>query len=98
MGLQNAFKDIATDERVDETAALLRRIIKIMESQATVDQQNRQRVTIDAITGALTLATVSTISNAVPVGNVATIASETQRMFIDSARTAFNTGIRSKLV
>lgn len=98
MALQNAFQDLATDERVDETAVLLRRIIKIMESQATVDGQNRQRITVDAITGALTLATVSTITNAVPVGNVATFASETHRMFIDTARTAFNTGIRSKLV
>lgn len=93
--LQNAFQDLATDERVDETAALLRRLIKIMESQATVDQQNRQRITLDAITAALTLATVTTVGT---VSTLTAIDGENHRMFIDLARTAFNTGIRSKLV
>lgn len=78
--LQNAFQDLATDERVDETAALLRRLIKIMESQATVDQQNRQRITLDAITAALTLATVTTVGT---VSTLTAIDGENHRMFID---------------
>jgi hypothetical protein len=97
MTLRNAFEDLATDQRLDQTNALLRRLVKIMESQATVDGQNRQRMTMDAIAAGLTLGTVSTITNPVPIGNVATMSGVDHRQFADIARTAFNTGLRSKL-
>ena len=102
MALQNAFQDLATDQRLDQTNALLRRLVKIMESQATVDAQNRQRVTIDAITGNLTLTTLTGITNALPagannIGGITTIAGVDHKQYIDIARTAFNTGLRSKL-
>lgn len=54
----------ATEESVgdiNEQIILLRRIVKLLESQNATDIGNRQRVTIDAITGALTLATVTTV-------------------------------------
>lgn len=85
----------------DQTIVLLRRMVKILESQAAHDAGQRQKVTIDAITGALTLATVSTITNAVPIGtvaNVSLLAGYNHMQFIDQARTAYNTGIRAKLV
>ena len=94
----------------EESIVLLRRIVKLLESQSATDIGNRQRVTIDAITGALTLATITTvgtvsavtgITNALPagtntLGNV-TLGGADQRQFIDTARTAYNTGVRSKL-
>lgn len=98
MALQNAFADIATDDKADELASLLRRLVKILESNATVDGQNRQRIVLDAITSALTLATVTTVGTVTTVANVTAIGAETHRMFQDTSRTAFNTGIRSKLV
>ena len=92
--LQNAFANLATDQTEKDLAALLRRLLKLMESNATVDSAQRQRIVIDALAGGITLSTVTTVTS---VSNVAAIAGETHRMFIDIARTAYNTGIRSKL-
>jgi len=75
----------------DESLALLRRIVKLLESNAVVDGQNRQRMTLDSISASLTLATVSSVSN------VAQIASADQRQFIDIARNTYANAIRSKL-
>ena len=35
----------------DETVVLLRRLVKLLESQAVVDSANRQKVTIDSTSG-----------------------------------------------
>jgi hypothetical protein len=78
---------IDTASAVDSyTHVLLERICDLLEPMATQDQQNRQRVSIDAIvpnvvigsgtvttvSTVTTCSTLSTISNAVPIGNVAT--------------------------
>jgi hypothetical protein len=94
----------------EESIILLRRMVKILESQNATDIANRQRVTIDAITGALTLATITTvgtvsavtgITNALPAGTntigSVNLGGADQRQFIDISRTNYNTGIRSKL-
>lgn len=92
---------------VDEQIILLRRIVKLLESNAVVDVGNRQKITLDAITASLTLGTVSTvtavtaISNALPsgtntLGNV-TVGGMDDKQFIDIARNAYANGIRSKL-
>jgi hypothetical protein len=65
---------------------------------ATQDVAQRQRVTIDAITGSLTLGTVSTISNPVPVGNIATLGGgNPEWTFMDIARQSYAIAIRSQL-
>lgn len=89
--------DVATKVQ-DDSIALLRRIVRLLESQANVDAANRQRVTVDALSGGLTLGTVTTITNAVPVGNIATVAGLNQQQFADASRTCYNVGIRSKLI
>lgn len=92
----------------DEQIVLLRRLIKLIESQNATDLANRQRITIDSITAGVALATVSAvtaITNALPPGtnaigaitNVQQLAGADHRQFIDIARTAYNTGIRSRL-
>lgn len=94
----------------NEQIILLRRLIKLIESQSAADQANRQRVTIDAISAALTLATVTTvttvaavtaITNALPAGtnNIGSVnlAGQDQKQFIDISRTNYNTGIRRAL-
>lgn len=85
------------------THLLLERIADLLEPMATQDQQNRQRVSIDAF-GATTLptvttvGTVTTVTNAVPVGNVATISGVDARyLFIDTSRNAYANCLRSKL-
>lgn len=97
MPLQNAFEDLATEAKQDsqnESLVLLRRIVKLLESQATVDVANRQRITLDAITAALTLATVTTVST---VTNVTNVAGMNQEQYINIARNTFANSIRSKL-
>ena len=86
----------------EESNVLLRRIVKLMESQAATDTAQRQRVVVETLP---TLATVSTvtavtaITNALPagtntIGNLGTLNGWNQQMFADAARTAYNTGVR----
>lgn len=99
----------------DEQLVLLRRLIKLIESQSATDLANRQRITVDNIAAGLTLGTVTTvtgvttvsavtaITNALPagtnnIGGITQIAGADHRQFIDMARTAYNTGIRSGLI
>ena len=85
---------------IDDQLALLRRIAKVLESTAACDPQQRQRITLDAITGSLTLAavttvtTVTTVSTVTSVTNIAGLLGWNQQAFADPARTAYNTGIR----
>lgn len=84
------------------THLLLERIAESVECLSTQDGAQRQRVTVDAITagvqvglqGAQTLATLttlSTVTNPVPVGNVATIGGgNPEWQMIDLARVAAN--------
>lgn len=87
----------------DDLLRILSRLVKILECNAVVDQQQRQRVTIDAITGSLVLGTVSTVSNLVAVGTVSTVAAQTtlggmdREMYINIAKNTYANSIRSQL-
>lgn len=83
----NMFGELANDD----TVILLRRIVKLLEAQAAADFGNRQRITIDFITAGLTLAAVSSVTNLAATAGLA------QQQFHDTARIAYNTGVRSKL-
>lgn len=97
---------------VDDQITLLRRIVKLLESTAATDPQQRQRITLDAVsTGAnvvlgtgtnsignvSTVSTVTTVTTVTSVTNLAATAGWNQQMFADPARTAYNTGIRAQL-
>ena len=89
---------------------LLQKMCDLLEPLSTQDNAQRQRVTVDSITAGQTITTVGTVStitggtittitNAVPVGNVATIGGgNPEWQMIDMSRTAYNTGIRSQLI
>lgn len=94
----------------EEQIILLRRLIKLIESQSATDGANRQRIILDAIAASLTLATITTvgtvsavtaITNALPAGtnNIGSVnlSGQDQKQFIDVSRTNYNTGIRSRL-
>jgi hypothetical protein len=74
----------------DDSILYLRRMVKLMESNATVDAGNRQRVSIDAVGTGVSLAVTSTIT-------LATIAGQNQQMYQDVARNAYANGIRANL-
>ena len=97
----------------DDSILYLRRLVKLMESQATVDTANRQKITIDSITGSLTLSTITTVStvtavtgitNALPagtnaLGSVTGIGSlDARQWYQDVAHTAYATATRMNLV
>lgn len=97
----------------DESILLLRRMVKLLDSLATVDVQNRQRVTIDAapvtIAVAQSTATALNVTAVQPTAtllnaNVNTVTNiagyggvDPRYQFIDAARVAYATGIRANL-
>lgn len=79
----------------DETVILLRRLVKVMESQAVVDNQMRQRVTIDVMP-------TTTVNGTVTVGSITSMNQmagvDSRWQIIDWSRQAYNSGIRSNLI
>lgn len=96
----------ATEEKQDalsvlaqssnDMVSLLKRLIKITESLSVVDISQRQRVSVDAaVISSGTVTTVSTLTSATNI--VAFGGADAREAVFDAARTAYNTGIRSKL-
>ena len=84
----------------DDLIRMLSRLVKILESNAVVDQQQRQRVTIDAITGSLVLGTVSTVTSIATLNTVAAqtaLAGMDREMYINIAKNTYANSIRSQL-
>ena len=93
----------------DDALVYLRRMVKLMESQAAVDSANRQRITIDSlgtgtavtttipVSGTVT-ATVSLSAGANAIGSITAIDGQNHQMFQDWARQAYNSGIRQNLI
>lgn len=77
----------------DEQIILLRRIAKILETTSAADIAQRQRITIDAVTGGVSIA-IAAANNT--IGNVS-VGGADQRQFIDIARNTYANGIRNKL-
>lgn len=92
-------------DRTDNLTAMLSRIVKLLESNAVVDQQQRQRLTLDSITSGLTLSNVTTVGtvSAITGGTITTVSNANQiagmdrEQYINIARNTYANGIRSKL-
>lgn len=96
----------------DDSVILLRRMVKLMESQATVDVANRQRITLDAWGAGVLLGngtsassprvaigSDSTLGTVSSVTNVATIGSyAAQQMYGDVAHDVYANALRRHLV
>jgi hypothetical protein len=103
VGLKN-ISSTAINPATDEAIVYLRRMVKLMESQATTDAGNRQRITLDAlgaigatmpVSGTVTVSTISTVTS---VTNMTSLAGQNQQMYQDVARNAFANGIRQNLL
>jgi hypothetical protein len=81
----------------DESLILLRRIVKLLESNAVVDAANRQRVIVEGTATVAGTVNVGTVTTVTAVSNVAAVAGYAQQQYIDIARNAYANGIRSKL-
>ena len=92
-------------DRTDNLTAMLSRIVKLLESNAVVDQQQRQRLTVDSITSGLTLSNVTTVGtvSAITGGTITTVsavntlAGMDREQYINIARNTYANSIRSKL-
>jgi hypothetical protein len=102
--LENPLPAVAP--RTDELLSTLTRLVKVCETLQVVDSAQRQRVTLDALAAGLTLGTVTTVTGVTTVAtvttvgsvtNVASIAGMDREQYINIARTAYNTGIRTQL-
>jgi hypothetical protein len=93
----------------DDSAQYLRRIVKLMESQAVVDSGNRQRITLDSIGTGTAITTTVPVSGTVTtttslaaganaIGSITAIDGYNHQMFQDFAKTAYATGIRQNLI
>jgi hypothetical protein len=100
-------KDVSVDNplptaapRVEDVLVMLSRVVKLLESNAVVDQQQRQRISLDAIAAGLTLGTVTTVGT---VTNVSTVAAQTamagmdREMYINTAKQTYANSIRPQL-
>lgn len=96
--------DTQINPATDESILYLRRIVKLMESQAVVDNQMRQRVSVDVmptinISAGQTFTSVGTISSVTAVTSLNQIAGVDSRwQIIDWSRQAYNSGIRGNLI
>jgi hypothetical protein len=103
VSLSNPMPTVANQS--DDLLRMLSRLVKILECNAVVDQQQRQRVTIDAITGSLTLATVSAVTTVSTVNNISagTLTNITanagmdREQYINIAKNTYANSIRSQL-
>jgi hypothetical protein len=109
----NTASPLITDIFSDSGLTLLRRLVKAVEALMVVDSAQRQRVTVDAISAALTLATVTTVGTVSVVSSVSAVTTVTtvstvtnvsqfggvdpRYLFIDTARNASATGVRANL-
>lgn len=78
------YDDNTINQSTDETIILLRRLVKLSEPLCTQDSIQRQRVVVEGING------FANISN---IGNV-----DARFKFVDTARIAYATGIRAKII
>ena len=86
--------------RAEDLLVMLSRVVKLLESNAVVDQQQRQRITLDAISGSLTLSAVNSVGNVGTVGSVtnqAAMAGMDREQYINIAKQTYATSIRSRL-
>jgi hypothetical protein len=84
-------------QRVEDLLVMMARVVKLLESNAVVDQQQRQRVTLDAITGGITLATVTNVGAVNTVAAQTTLAGMDRELYINAAKQTYATAIRPLL-
>ena len=95
--LTSAGTPTVADPFTENLLEMLMRIVKLLESNAVVDQQQRQRLTLDAITANLTLSSVGSLSNVTTVANLAALAGMDREQFINIAKQTYSQSIRSQL-
>jgi hypothetical protein len=98
VSLSNPMPTVANQS--DDLLRMLSRLVKILECNAVVDQQQRQRIAIDSITANLSLQGVNVVTTVATVNNVAAqtaLAGMDREMYINIAKNTYANSIRSQL-
>lgn len=103
--------NVKVSPATEDSILYLRRIVKLMESQAVVDAGNRQRITLDSLgTGTAITTTVpvsgtvtsnigtGTLSAVTTVSAITTVLGQNHQAFQDVARNTYANGIRNNLI
>ena len=103
--------EVRVTPATEDSIIYLRRIVKLMESQATVDSGNRQRITLDSLGAATAITTTVPVSGTVTsnigtgtlaavttVSAITTVLGQNHQAFQDVARNTFANGIRNNLI
>lgn len=91
--------DTRVNPATEDSLILLRRILRQIDSLGVVDSAQRQKITLDSITGSLTLAAVTTVSTVTSATNLVALGGVDGRyLHIDTARNASANGIRNNLI
>ena len=80
----------------DESVILLRRLLQLAQTLGVTDSAQRQRITLDSITGNLVLSNVTTVNTVASVTQFAGV--DLRYQFLDAARNTYSSSIRSKLI
>jgi len=99
--LDDPYVAVNTDQSVPLLRAILKTLVGSQYNPIDRDSSGRQKVTVDSISGSLTLGTITTLTNA--VADLTKITGLTAAQYaamlsLDPARAAYNNGIRSNLV
>jgi hypothetical protein len=78
---------------VNQILLALANIANILESNTIVDANQRQRITLDAIAGSLTLANISAVGSVTTLPNLPSIAGMDREMYINQAEIAYGLNI-----
>jgi hypothetical protein len=79
-------------DRTDNLLVMMSRIVKLLESNAVVDQQQRQRISVDSF-----IATIPTLTTCSTVTNVASNAGMDREQYINIAKQTYTQSIRNRL-
>lgn len=92
--LEIFYDDILQDTKRSEEAMLLRRLVDILESNATVDSNNRQKIAVEVMPSTTISGSLTTVSTVTSVSQIASV--DARYQIIDWARVAYNT-LRSNI-
>lgn len=92
--LQIYYDDNSDTQMTEELFHLFNRFLRLMQSNATVDAQDRQIVRVGAIDGG-TIATVQTVSN---ITSLNAFGGDARYFLSDIARNTYANALRSKLI
>jgi hypothetical protein len=88
-------------DRTDNLLVMMSRIVKLLESNAVVDQQQRQRIAVDSFIATIptltTVTGVTTVSTVSSVTNIAANAGMDREQYINIAKQTYTQSIRNRL-